>query len=159
MPPSFTNDLHKGLTFDYIMANPPLISSGGTTRHSAPILDGQIGGVPPESNANYADTAHPLEAQRDAVLLDFSANGALGDSDASEIRRKLIEGDKVEAIIVLPRELFYATDISVTLWILNQKQEVAPIMVEGYAIARAKSYLWISVNGQPMQSKANKRKR
>ena len=51
------------------------------------------------------------------------ANGALGDSDAAEIRQKLIEKDKVEAIIVLPRELFYTTDISVTLWILNQKKD------------------------------------
>lgn len=35
------------------------------------------------------------------------ANGALGDTDALTIRRELIENDKVEAIIVLPRELFY----------------------------------------------------
>lgn len=50
------------------------------------------------------------------------ANGALGDVDAANIRQKLIEADKVEAIIVLPRELFYTTDISVTLWILNQNK-------------------------------------
>ena len=52
------------------------------------------------------------------------ANGALGDSDTYEIRRKLIENDKVEAIIVLPREMFYSTDISVTLWILNQNKNL-----------------------------------
>ncbi|MBQ2884023.1 MAG: N-6 DNA methylase, partial [Alphaproteobacteria bacterium] len=40
-----------------------------------------------------------------------------------EIRKKLIENDKIEAIIVLPRELFYTTDISVTLWILNQNKK------------------------------------
>jgi len=51
------------------------------------------------------------------------ANGALGDTDTYEIRRKLIENDKVEAIIVLPREMFYSTDISVTLWILNQNKK------------------------------------
>ena len=51
------------------------------------------------------------------------ANGALNDSDTIEIRRKLIENDKVEAIIVLPRELFITTDISVTLWILNQNKK------------------------------------
>ena len=37
--------------------------------------------------------------------------------------QKLIENDKVEAIIVLPRELFITTDISVTLWILNQNKK------------------------------------
>ena len=51
------------------------------------------------------------------------ANGALGDSDAVAIRKKLIENDKVEAIIVVPRELFYTTDISVTLWILNENKK------------------------------------
>lgn len=51
------------------------------------------------------------------------ANGALGDSDTLEIRRKLIQNDKVEAIIILPRELFITTDISVTLWILNQNKK------------------------------------
>lgn len=53
------------------------------------------------------------------------ANGALSDSEtqAYEIRKKLIENDKVEAIIVLPRELFITTDISVTLWILNNNKK------------------------------------
>lgn len=51
------------------------------------------------------------------------ANGALGDEDTKAIRQKLITEDKVEAIIVLPRELFYTTDISVTLWILNQNKK------------------------------------
>ena len=44
-------------------------------------------------------------------------------SDTLEIRKKLIQNDKVEAIIVLPRELFITTDISVTLWILNQTKK------------------------------------
>ena len=51
------------------------------------------------------------------------ANGALGDSDTLEVRKKLIQNDKVEAIIILPRELFITTDISVTLWILNQNKK------------------------------------
>ena len=51
------------------------------------------------------------------------ANGALNDDETVSIRRKLIENDKVEAIIVLPRELFITTDISVTLWILNQNKK------------------------------------
>lgn len=60
----------------------------------------------------------PLEGVAGFLL----ANGALGDSDTLTIRQKLIENDKVEAIIILPRELFITTDISVTLWILNQNK-------------------------------------
>lgn len=59
----------------------------------------------------------------DGVAGFLLANGALNDSDTLEIRKKLIQNDKVEAIIVLPRELFIATDISVTLWILNQNKK------------------------------------
>lgn len=121
---SFTNDLHKGLTFDYIMANPPFNLK--RWYDTALSIDPRWAdyGVPPESNANYAWILHilsKLKAGR-GVAGFLLANGALGDSDASEIRRKLIEGDKVEVIIVLPRELFYATDISVPLWILNQNK-------------------------------------
>ena len=52
------------------------------------------------------------------------ANGALNaDGVEGEIRKSLIENDKIEAIIVLPREMFYSTDISVTLWILNNNKK------------------------------------
>jgi type I restriction enzyme M protein len=50
------------------------------------------------------------------------ANGALDDEDTVEIRKQLIKNDVVEAIIVLPRNMFYSTDISVTLWILNKNK-------------------------------------
>lgn len=79
-------------------------------------------GLPPEGNANYAWILHILSKLRpQRGVADFLlANGALGDGDAVAIRQKLIEQDKIEA--VLPRELFYSTDISVTLWILNQNK-------------------------------------
>ena len=50
------------------------------------------------------------------------ANGALSGKDDDEIRRNILLKDKVEAIIVLPRDMFYTTDISVTLWILNMNK-------------------------------------
>ena len=51
------------------------------------------------------------------------ANGALsGGSEEYKIRKKLVENGLVEAIIILPRNMFYTTDISVTLWILNKNK-------------------------------------
>lgn len=84
--------------------------------------------TPPESNANYAWILHILSHLKplNGVAGFLLANGALGDSDTLEIRRKLIQNDKVEAIIILPRELFITTDISVTLWILNQNKRGGP---------------------------------
>ena len=122
---TFTHDLHKGIYFDYIMANPPFNLKGWydpNLKNDARWADYS---TPPESNANYAWILHMLSHLKplDGVAGFLLANGALGDSDTVEIRKKLIQNDKVEAIIILPRELFITTDISVTLWILNQNKK------------------------------------
>ena len=82
-------------------------------------------GTPPESNANYAWILHMLHKLNTTkgIAGFLLANGALDDSDTKDIREKLIRNDKVEAIIVLPRNMFYSTDISVTLWILNNNKK------------------------------------
>ena len=121
---TFTHDLHKGLFFDYIMANPPFNLKGWyneNLKHDSRWADYE---TPPESNANYAWILHMLShlKKMNGVAGFLLANGALNDSDTLEIRKKLIENDKIEAIVVLPRELFITTDISVTLWILNQNK-------------------------------------
>lgn len=122
---SFTNDLHKGLYFNYIMANPPFNLKkwyDSNLKNDPRWVDYAI---PPESNANYAWILHILShlKPRDGVAGFLLANGALGDDDTITIRQKLIENDKIEAIIILPRELFITTDISVTLWIMNQNKK------------------------------------
>lgn len=122
---SFTKDMHKGLVFDYIMANPPFNLKKWYDETLSDDPRWADYGLPPESNANYAWILHMLSKLKagKGVAGFLLANGALGDSDTIDIRKKLIENDKVEAIIVLPRELFYTTDISVTLWILNQNKK------------------------------------
>ena len=122
---TFTNDLHRGLYFNYIMANPPfnLKNWWDNNLRSDPRWTDYA--IPPESNANYAWILHILYHLKplDGVAGFLLANGALNDGDAFEIRKRLIENDKVEAIVVLPRELFITTDISVTVWILNQNKK------------------------------------
>jgi len=122
---SFTNDLHKGLFFDYIMANPPFNLKGWYNDNLANDSRWADYETPPASNANYAWILHILShlKKADGVAGFLLANGALNDDDTLEIRKKLIQNDKIEAIIVLPRELFITTDISVTIWILNQNKE------------------------------------
>lgn len=122
---TFTNDLHRGLYFNYIMANPPFNLKGwydDNLRNDPRWIDY---GLPPQSNANYAWILHILSHLKplNGVAGFLLANGALNDDETVSIRQKLIENDKVEAIIVLPRELFITTDISVTLWILNQNKK------------------------------------
>jgi len=60
------------------------------------------------------------------------ANGALsGGGDEYKIRRKLIENNLVEAIVVLPQDMFYTTNISVTLWFLNKNKKERTLELNG----------------------------
>ena len=122
---SFSHDLHKGLYFNYIMANPPFNLKGWFDENLRGDSRWTDYATPPEANANYAWILHILSHLKplDGVAGFLLANGALGDSDTVGIRRQLIQNDKVEAIVILPRELFITTDISVTLWILNQNKK------------------------------------
>jgi type I restriction-modification system, methyltransferase subunit len=122
---SFTHDLHKGLSFNYIMANPPFNLKGWYDENLKTDPRWMDYVTPPESNANYAWILHILSHLKtsDGVAGFLLANGALNDSDTLEIRKRLIQKDKIETIVVLPRELFITTDISVTLWILNQNKK------------------------------------
>jgi len=122
---TFTQDLHKGLSFDYIMANPPFNLKKWYETSLSDDSRWADYAVPPVGNANYAWILHMLSKLKagKGVAGFLLANGALGDDDAIAIRQKLIEKNKVEAIVVLPRELFYTTDISVTLWILNENKK------------------------------------
>ena len=122
---SFTHDLHKGLYFNYIMANPPFNLKGWYNSNLKTDPRWADYTTPPESNANYAWILHILSHMKplEGVAGFLLANGALGDSDTLAIREQLIRNDKVEAIVILPRELFITTDISVTLWILNQNKK------------------------------------
>jgi type I restriction enzyme M protein len=58
------------------------------------------------------------------------ANGALsGGGEEYKIRKKLIENDLVEAIVILPQNMFYTTGISVTLWILNKNKKARTVQL------------------------------
>lgn len=127
---TFTEDLHKDKKVDFIMANPPF-NLKGWRKEDELTDDYRWRGytVPRASNANYAWILHMISK------LDVShgiagfllANGALNDPDEFEIRKQILENDKVEAIIVLPKDMFYTTDISVTLWIVNLNKKAGAV--------------------------------
>ena len=123
---TFSNDQHKDLKADYIMANPPFNLKDW--RGANELLDDPrwMGyEVPPKSNANYGWILNMVSKLSENGVAGFIlANGALsGGGEEYKIRRKLIENDLVEAIIIIPRDTFYTTDISVTLWILNRNKK------------------------------------
>ena len=123
---TFGDDQHKDLKADFIMANPPFNQKDWRAENELkddPRWRGYE--VPPKSNANYAWILNIVSKLSDNGVAGFIlANGALsGGGEEYKIRRKLIENNLVEAILVLPRNLFYTTDISVTLWLLNKNKK------------------------------------
>lgn len=123
---TFSNDQHKDLKADYIMANPPFNLKDW--RGEQELLDDPRWSgydVPPKSNANYGWILNMVSKLSENGVAGFIlANGALaGGGEEYKIRRKLIENNLLEAIIIIPRNTFYHTDISVTLWILNKNKK------------------------------------
>lgn len=123
---TFANDQHQDLKADYIMANPPFNLKDWRGENEL-LNDPRWMGyeVPPKSNANYGWILNMVsKLSQNGVAGFILANGALaGGGDEYKIRRKLIENDLVEAIIIIPRNTFYTTDISVTLWVLNKNKQ------------------------------------
>lgn len=127
---TFEEDLHKTFKVDYIMANPPFNlkgwrNEGELTKDPRFYTKAGFSVMPPVSNANYAWICHMLSKldPSHGVAGFLLANGALNaDGDEGILRKEIIQKDRVEAIIVLPRDMFYTTDISVTLWILNMNK-------------------------------------
>ncbi len=132
MPAStFTDDQHKDRKVDYIMANPPFNLKKWWADSLAKDARWAGYGMPRESNANYAWILHMISKLdvNHGIAGFLLANGALGDMDDHEIRKNILmkENEKIEAIIVLPRDMFYTTDISVTLWIVNMNKGAGEI--------------------------------
>ena len=131
---TFLNDQHKDLKADFIMANPPFNQKDWRADNeltSDPRWDGYD--VPPTSNANYGWILNIVSKLSQNGTAGFLlANGALSDSGTElSIRTQLIKNKLIEAIIILPRNLFYTTDISVTLWILNKNKKARTVEQNG----------------------------
>jgi len=127
---TFSSDQHKDLKADFIMANPPFNQKDWRAADEL-TSDPRWAGyeIPPTGNANYGWILHMVSKLSENGTAGFIlANGALsGDNTEKEIRKKLIENHLVEAILVLPQDMFYTTNISVTIWILNRNKKARTI--------------------------------
>ena len=124
---TFFNDQHPDLKADYIMANPPFNQKKWRAKEEL-TKDYRWRGyeVPPDGNANYGWILHMVSKLSAEGIAGFLlSNGSLSSDKRAEykIRKQLIENDLVEAILILPRKLFYTTDISVSLWIVNKNKK------------------------------------
>jgi len=121
---TFVRDQHTDLRADFVLANPPFNISDWW--HGS--LEGDprwVYGTPPQGNANYAWLQHMLyhlkSTGRAGIVL---ANGSMSSSQngEGEIRRAMVDADKVEVMIALPGQLFFNTQIPACLWFLVKEK-------------------------------------
>ncbi|WP_138315018.1 type I restriction-modification system subunit M [Rhodoluna limnophila] len=139
---TLTNDGHHGKHFDYCLANPPFgvewkkQQSFVEREHLDRGFDGRFGpGTPRVSDGSLLFLLHLVKKMRPVtkeggggrigIVLNGSPlfTGAAGSGE-SEIRKYLLEQDLVEAIIGLPKDMFYNTGIATYIWILSNHKPV-----------------------------------
>lgn len=131
---TFFNDCHPTLRADYIMANPPFNLSGWGADKLKDDVRWQYG-LPPASNANFAWLQHMVyHLAPNGKIGMVLANGALSSQSGGEgeIRKNIVNADLVECIVAMPTQLFYTTQIPVSLWFLakNKKQPRKTVFID-----------------------------
>ena len=140
---SLTEDEFGGETFDYFLTNPPFGVDWKKQRdeirreHETDGFAGRFGaGLPRVSDGALLFLQHMIakfekvaprqkrHGSRLAIVFNGSplfAGGA--GSGESEIRRWIIENDRLEAIVALPEQMLYKTGIGTWVWIVTNRKE------------------------------------
>jgi len=124
---TFHDDLHQDLKADFVLANPPFNISdwgGESLREDARWAHG----APHVGNANFAWVQYFLHHLAPNGIAGFVlANGSMSSNQSGEgkIRKSIIEADLVDCIVALPGQLFYGTQIPVSLWFLARNKKDA----------------------------------
>lgn len=122
---TFFDDCHPTLKADFIMANPPFnLSNWGADK----LQNDQRWkfGLPPAGNANFAWLQHMIyHLAPNGKMGMVLANGSLSSQTGGEgnIRKAIVEADLVEGIIAMPPQLFFTTQIPVSLWFINKNKK------------------------------------
>ena len=119
---SFLNDAHAHLKADFILANPPFNDSDWSGELMRDDARWQYG-APPKGNANFAWVQHFIYHLAPAGSAGFVlSNGSLSSNSSGEgdIRRRIVEDDLVDCIVMLPTQLFFNTAIPACLWFLSR---------------------------------------
>ena len=131
---TFFNDCHPQLKADFIMANPPFNLSGWGQDKLLDDVRWQYG-TPPANNANFAWLQHMIwHLAPNGRIGMVLANGSLSSQSGGEgeIRKNIINADLVDCIVAMPSQLFYTTQIPVSLWFLarNKKQKGKTLFID-----------------------------
>ncbi|MFS2279193.1 class I SAM-dependent DNA methyltransferase [Microbacterium sp. OR21] len=138
---TLTEDAFDGKKFDYGLSNPPFGVDWKDQRsfvddeHTKLGFNGRFGpGTPSVSDGAMLFLLHLVSKMRKpedggsrmAIVLNGSPlfSGGAGGGE-SNIRKWLLDNDLVEAIIGLPKDMFYNTGISTYIWVLTNRKDEA----------------------------------
>ncbi len=123
---TFSNDKHPDLRADFVMANPPFNMKEWNTGVKDDDPRWQYGS-PPAGNANFAWMQHMLYHLAPSGSMGLLlANGSMSSNtnNEGEIRKRLLEEDRVECMVALPGQLFTNTQIPACIWFLTKNKKV-----------------------------------
>lgn len=131
---TLSNDQFPGYEFDYIISNPPF-GIDWKKEKDAVEKEYKLGksgrfeaGLPSISDSQMLFLQNGLKKLKKTGRMAIIQNGSsLFNGDAgsgpSEIRKYIIENDLLEAIIQMPNDLFYNTNIATYIWIISKDKE------------------------------------
>lgn len=120
---TFHENLHPDLRANFVLANPFFNDSDWDTNGVLANDPRWHYGVPPRGNANFAWVQHIIyhltPTGRAGIVL---ANGSMSTqtSGEGEIRRNLVQADRIDCMVALPPQLFSNTQIPACLWFINK---------------------------------------
>jgi type I restriction enzyme M protein len=113
--------------FDAVIANPPFsLKAWGRAAWADDPFGRAEFGVPPEAYADFAFVEHMVASMQPTTgrIAVVMPHGVLFREQSEQvIRRRLIESGSIEAIIRLPRNLFYSTSIPACVMVLRETQQ------------------------------------
>ncbi len=152
--PAFTEKDGSLRKFDLVTANPMWNQKFPQEIYENDPYNRFVHGYPPSSSADWGWIQHMFASLKDdgkmAVVLDTGAvsrgSGNEGKSRERDIRKAFVENDLIEAVILLPDNLFYNTTSAGLIIVINKnkkrKDEILLINAsELYKKGRPKNYL------------------
>ncbi|WP_460035821.1 type I restriction-modification system subunit M, partial [Methylothermus subterraneus] len=152
--PAFRDASGRLQTFDLVTANPMWNQKFAADLYENDPFERFRHGAPPSSSADWGWLQHMLaslkEGGRMAVVLDTGAvsrgSGNQGSNRERDIRKAFVEADLIEAVILLPENLFYNTPAPGVILVINRRKRHAGEMLlinasTLFAKGRPKNYL------------------
>jgi len=152
--PAFKDTAGRLQTFDRVTANPMWNQKFPVETYENDPYERFTLGIPPHSSADWGWLQHMLASLHEhgkmAVVLDTGAvsrgSGNQGSNRERDIRKAFVERDLIEAVILLPENLFYNTTAPGIILVVNRrKRRPGEILLinasQQFAKGRPKNYL------------------